>query len=179
MVKQRGSETAENDGSKLVNLAHPRCQPSLPARGCYPACSQPRLSQTSVFKETKKNVCGLVPQRQGRGTLTPHLLTTHEGSHELRHVTMFRFHFHHSCYGILLHCPVTPDTCPMIIHPLSLFALLCILLEGYCGLVFSPRNNPPGGYRGELSVHLVHCFCSKFTLLSSPPLRVGERKRGE
>jgi hypothetical protein len=38
MVKQGGSETAENDGSKLVNVAHPRCQRSLPGRGCYPAC---------------------------------------------------------------------------------------------------------------------------------------------
>jgi hypothetical protein len=36
MVKQGGSETAENDGSKLVNMAHPRCQRSLPDRGCYP-----------------------------------------------------------------------------------------------------------------------------------------------
>ena len=38
MVKQGGSETAENDGSKLVNMGHPRCQPSLPCRCCYPAC---------------------------------------------------------------------------------------------------------------------------------------------
>ena len=30
MVKQGGSETAENDGRKLVNAAHPRCQRSLP-----------------------------------------------------------------------------------------------------------------------------------------------------
>ena len=34
----RASDTAENDGSKLVNVARTRCQRSLPDRGCYPAC---------------------------------------------------------------------------------------------------------------------------------------------
>ena len=38
MVKQGGSEMAENDFTKLVNVMHPRCQPSLPGRCCYPAC---------------------------------------------------------------------------------------------------------------------------------------------
>ena len=37
MVKQGGSETADNVGSKLVNVAHSRCQQSLPGRSCYPA----------------------------------------------------------------------------------------------------------------------------------------------
>jgi hypothetical protein len=36
VVNQGGSETAENDGSKLVNVAHLRCQWSLPGRGCNP-----------------------------------------------------------------------------------------------------------------------------------------------
>ena len=38
MVKQEGSETAENDGSMQVNVAHPQCQLSLPGHGCYRTC---------------------------------------------------------------------------------------------------------------------------------------------
>ena len=41
MVKQGGSETAENDGSKLLNVENPQCQPSLPGLCCYPACRRP------------------------------------------------------------------------------------------------------------------------------------------
>jgi hypothetical protein len=62
MVKHGGSETAENDGSKLVNVAHPRCQRLLPGRGCYPACSAslgpkcfgPSDLYICFSKETKK-----------------------------------------------------------------------------------------------------------------------------
>jgi len=64
MVKRRGSETAENDGRKLVNVARPRCQRSLPGRGCYPAyrcrCRFPppkAATETLRFsKETKNGV---------------------------------------------------------------------------------------------------------------------------
>ena len=36
MVKQGGSETAENDASKLVNVSHLGCQRSLPGRSDIP-----------------------------------------------------------------------------------------------------------------------------------------------
>jgi hypothetical protein len=61
MAKKRGSETAENDGSKLVNVSHLRCQRSLPGRSCYPACRRRHPARGSrvygifaVFKRDQK-----------------------------------------------------------------------------------------------------------------------------
>jgi hypothetical protein len=64
MVKQGGSETAENDGSKLLNVAQLRCQRSLPGRGCYLACRRGHpdppplgMTETSLFLKETKNMC--------------------------------------------------------------------------------------------------------------------------
>jgi hypothetical protein len=76
MVKQGGSETAENDGSKLLNVTQPRLHLSLPGRCCYLACRS-RHPDTppsrddgdkSVFKRNQKHVCGFVPQISGNGS---------------------------------------------------------------------------------------------------------------
>ena len=59
MVKQGGSETAEKDGSKLFNVAHPRCQRSIHGRGCYPACGlrvPARHTETHLFFKRVQNM---------------------------------------------------------------------------------------------------------------------------
>ena len=75
MVKEGGSETAKNDGSKLLNVAQPRLQRSMPGRGCYLACRRrhpdtpPRgMTETSLFLKETKNMCAdLFRKSQGMG----------------------------------------------------------------------------------------------------------------
>jgi hypothetical protein len=66
MVKQGGSETADNVGSKLVNVAHSRCQRSLPGRSCYPARRRHYPARGSRDDETWFNMrphqmCRFIP----------------------------------------------------------------------------------------------------------------------